>query len=232
MSVYDKFDASLTGLETSLSNIERDLFESRAFTSEGKDERFQASTGRHRAHAIELKATIGAMQEQVDTRLAAARAHVLPVATDDTAALAAEMHAARILARPGMNQPEEAAKWLKASTPSPARTIALEELQARGTLKAEWVEGALNADPVMAAATRDATNFSTLINNVWGRRLDHIIDRLKERAPELEQATGHEFTRDSTLMGADLPELTPDTPVQAWNRTADDTLLATRYNNL
>lgn len=226
---YEKFDQSLAGLDDSLTNLTRYVHGKDDLTDKGKDEYMDRATTRHKEHLAKLNAAAQEMEDQAVAAVDKVRATILPTPQDDTQALAAEMQASRILNRPGMDDASTALQWIQGTPPSPARTVVLEELQARGVLKPEYVDGALvGAHPEYAQARQGVTQVRTVLNNVYRPHLANIEHRLNYRRTEGTHIPETPATvrtgLNSSVMGGDLPNL--NVPVAGWTNDSTDNLLA------
>lgn len=107
----------------------------------------------------------------------------MPTAQDSTEQLAAELAASRILQRPGMQDTQKAIAYLRDAEPSPGLTVAAQELQERGIIDAETLDGVLKSkSPEYKAATEQAGR-ATQLAGFLKQRLAKTAEQMTSMTP-------------------------------------------------
>lgn len=123
-----------------------------------------------------LRNDIQAVTSATNTAAAATRATLLPTAAKDTASLAAEMQAQRIMSRGPIPDATTAMNTLASMDPSPVKSILVEEYLARGILSDEAIEGHLQqTSEDYAQAVTAAENAGTAAH-ILNNQLDFVGD--------------------------------------------------------
>lgn len=214
-------EASIAAAQDSADTIARAITANDDYTEEGKNERYARHTAEHRAHLEKLTATVEKITAAAQEHQAKIYGQIMPTPTDDTATVATELQAARILARPGMTDHETATAWLRDTPPSATRTAVAEEMQARGIITQEALDATLMAmHPEYIEAQRGVVAAQTVVTNVFRPRLAALSRRLDHR-----QAAGPEVTEQHrasivpnlpSLNIGDIPTWTPTNAESAY----------------
>lgn len=207
-------EASIAATQDSADTIARALTANAEYTEEGKDERYARHTQDHREHLEKLTATVEKITVAAEEHQAKIYGQIMPTPTDDTATVATELQAARILARPTMNDHKTATAWLRETPPSATRTAVANELVGRGIISPETLDATLMAaHPEYIEAQRGVVAAQTVVNNVFRPRLAALNRRLDHR-----QAAGPDATEQHrasivpnlpSLNIGDIPTWTP-----------------------
>lgn len=186
-------DASITATQESADLIARKIGESDHHTDTGKDDAYTRNTAEHREHLAKLTAKVEEITTTAEQHHADVYATVMPTPQNDTAAVAAELQAARILARPDMNDPASIGEYITTAPASPARTAVIQELVARGVISDETANAhLLGAHPDYLAATRGLNAAQTVTSTVYRPRLQALARRLEDRtAPGADSTERH-----------------------------------------
>lgn len=180
----------------------------RELTAQGFTAEWERATAPERARIAELTGVADGWATSARTAAAKAKAAQLPQPTDAQRD-GAERTAARILGRNLDNQ--GAVKLLRDMEPSPAKSIVMEELQARGVISPDMVHGVLcDVSEEYRDATRTETNADTAAS-VLNRRLGAVGEQL-EIGHRKDHGVGGVVETSPTLKTRDLGPL-EDFPV-------------------
>lgn len=177
-------------------------------TDEGFTKQWERSTAAERARLAELTGVADGWAASARTAAEKVRAAQFPQPTDSQRD-GAERTAARILGRNLDNK--AAVKLLRDMEPSPAKSIVMEELQARGVIGADMVHGVLcEVSEEYRDATRTETNADAAAS-VLNRRLGAVGEQL-EMGQRHDHGVGGVVETHPTLKARDLGPL-EDFPV-------------------
>lgn len=151
-------------------------------TAEGNRKLWGAATSRSRERVNQLRTLIDRYGKAVAERKATARARLTPTTDDPQAQVAAELAYQRIMSRPAVknakNPVEAVMGEVMALGPSPARTLILDEMTARGEISAQTVDALFaSTDEEYAAACTSETLAAAYKANLTGK-LDQVEERL------------------------------------------------------
>lgn len=157
-------------------------------TPDGNRKRWETSTARTRERVTQLRTLVDMYGNAVAERKAKARARLTPTTDDPQAQVAAELAYQRIMSRPNVktakNPVEVVMQEIMALGPSPARTLILDEMTARGEINAETVDALFaSTDEEYAAACTSETLAAAYKANLTGK-LNQVEERLTSTPTE------------------------------------------------
>lgn len=141
------------------------------YTLKGLAEQWTENTKTHAAFLGQMKKALDtivpAMEKETQRLLDAEK----PQATSPAEVTTAELQASRILAR-NLSTLEEAHKWIQDTPASPARTIVLDELKARGVITADEVITLITiGNPAYQQQVTAEKLVKTVVNSFIGPRI-------------------------------------------------------------
>lgn len=131
------------------------------YTPAGNKERWTQATSRQRDRLTHINHMIELHAAAVEAKRQQVRATIMPTSDDPNTQVAAELALQRIMNRPAVKSADpvdrfrEVRRELQAMDPSPARTLMLNELVARGDMEADTVDAMLTQE---SPEYRDATS--------------------------------------------------------------------------
>lgn len=182
------------------------------YSAEGQKKLWQSHSERFAKAVAQLHVMTDELAELSQDNVAKVRESLFPVAVDPIEKLAAEMEAQRILARGTFNDATELFPYVKSTEPSPARTIVLEELEARGLAKSEYIEGALrDGSAEYQKAIRDHNGIATAINGTVTGRNEYLMECMENwQTPEINNVKSGTHYSDMRAIPADVYGPTAD----------------------
>lgn len=181
------------------------------YTIEGMAVQWTEHTQTHAEFLGKMKAALDtivpAMEKKTQQLLDAEK----PQATSPAEATTAELQASRVLAR-NLSTLEEAHKWIQDTPATPARTIVLDELKARGVITADEVITLITINnPAYQQQVTAEQLVKTVVTSFIGPRITSLEESVKRMGSQPAVDVPSVIVVQSKLDTVELP-VTPQVP--------------------
>lgn len=182
MTIFnDLFDQATAALDSAHFLAEH-ITGNHDLTESGKDSHWEKYTTVHRDYAKYLNDQITKIREAAATEVQNSFDDEMPVATTDQARVAAELAAQRVLSRGTLTNLATVNQWFTQEPASPARTLVVDELVARGVIEPDHVDVLVRrASPVYEMAIKNQAQADTILVNLIQRKVRQLTDKLADR---------------------------------------------------
>lgn len=182
MTIFNQLFDQTTAALDSAEFLAQHINGNHDLTESGKDSQWEKYTTTHSEYVKYLTDTINQVRTAAAAEVADTRDAALPTAKSDNARMVAELTAQRLLNRGTLTNLESVNRWFGTEDISPARTVVVAELAARGIIEADHVDVLVkSASPSYDIALANQSQAETILVHLIQSKVNRLAGKLADR---------------------------------------------------